>query len=225
MLKHLSRSGINFHLHIFIFSWSSHPFFSIWKISSTIPIHKMTKPLDSPAFFQHISHISCLSKFWNALFYQIYCSTWDPTPISLPVRPVSAQDALLSIKFFIFLSPIDMGLTNSKWARYQKYLVFNSFFSPRQAGMCAGHSALNQILHIFQSIWHGFDKFKMGSQTILATFDFFKAYNSVWHPAIFHKLVPAGPHSCFVDWIQFFFSDRRAGKVFQHHKSRSFRVG
>ena len=61
MLKHLPRSGIDF-LHIFNLSWSSHSFPSIWKTSSNIPIHKMGKPLDSPASFRPISLTSCVSK-------------------------------------------------------------------------------------------------------------------------------------------------------------------
>ena len=51
MLKHLPCSGMDFLLHIFNLSWSSHFFPSIWKTSSIIPIHKMGKPLDSPASF------------------------------------------------------------------------------------------------------------------------------------------------------------------------------
>ena len=55
MLKHLPRSGMDFLLHIFNLSWSSHSFPSIWKTSFIIPIHKMGKPLDSPASFRPIS--------------------------------------------------------------------------------------------------------------------------------------------------------------------------
>ena len=39
-LKHLSRSGMDFLLHIFNLYWSSHSYPSIWK-TSIIPIHKM----------------------------------------------------------------------------------------------------------------------------------------------------------------------------------------
>ena len=60
--------------------------------------------------------------------------------------------------------------------------------------------------------------------TILSTIDFSKAFDSVWHPALFHKLISAGLPSCFARWTQSFLSDRRASVVFQNHKSRSFRV-
>ena len=50
------------------------------------------------------------------------------------------------------------------------------------------------------------------------------AFDSVWHPALFHKLISAGLPPCFARWTQSFLSDRRASVVFQNHKSRSFRV-
>ena len=62
MLKRLTRSDMDFLLHIFSLSWSLHSFPSIWKTSSIIPIHKMGKSLDSPAFFQPISLTFGVSK-------------------------------------------------------------------------------------------------------------------------------------------------------------------
>ena len=112
MLKHLPRSGIDFLLHIFNFSWFSYSFSSIWKTSSIIPIHKMGKPLNSPASFRPISLTSCVSKLLNASFYPVYSSFWNLISFSLPVRPVSALDGLHLIKFCTFLSPFRMGLTN-----------------------------------------------------------------------------------------------------------------
>ena len=67
MLKHLPRSGMDFRLYIFNLSWSSHSFPSIWKTSSIIPIHKMGKPLDSPASFRPISLTSCVSKLFERI--------------------------------------------------------------------------------------------------------------------------------------------------------------
>ena len=67
MLKHLPRSGMDLLLHIFNLSWSSHSFPSIWKTSSIIPIHKVGKPLDSPASFWPISLTSCVSKLFERI--------------------------------------------------------------------------------------------------------------------------------------------------------------
>ena len=67
MLKHLPHSGMDFLLHIFNLSSSSHSFSSIWKTSSIIPIHKMGKPLDSLASFRPISLTSCVSKLFKRI--------------------------------------------------------------------------------------------------------------------------------------------------------------
>ena len=169
---------MDFLLHIFNLSWSSHSFPSIWKTSSIIPIHKMGKPLDSPASFRPISLTSCVSK----LFERIMLS-----------------------RLLFFLEP-------------------NSILSPCQAGFRPGRSTLDQIRFLSQSISDGFNKPRPGSRMILSTIDFSKAFDSVWHPALFHKLISAGLPRCFVRWTQSFLSDRRDSVVCQNHKSRSFRV-
>ena len=178
MLKHLPRSGMDFLLHIFNFSWSSHSFPSIWKTSSIISIHKMGKPLDLPASFRPISLTSCVSKLFERI--------------------------ILSRLLF--------------------FLESNSILSPRQAGFRPGRSTLDPILYLSQSISDGFNKPRPGSRTILSTIDFSKAFDSVWHPALLHKLISVGLPPCFARWTQSFLSDRRASMVYQYHKSRSFRV-
>ena len=178
MLKHLPRSGMDFLLHIFNLSWSLHSFPSIWKTSFITSIHKMGKPLDSPASFWPISLTSCVSKLFERI---IIC------------RPL----------FF---------------------LESNSIFSSHQAGFCSGRSTLGQILYLSQSISDGFNKPRPGSRTILSTIDFSKAFDSIWHPALFHKLISAGLSPCFARWTQSFLSDRHTCVVFQNYKSRSFRV-
>ena len=178
MLKHLPRSGMDFLLHIFNLFWSLHSFPSIWKTSSIILIHKMEKPLDSPAFFRPISLTSCVSKLFERI--------------------------ILSRLLF--------------------FLESNFILSPRQAGFRPGRSTLDQILYLSQSISDGFNKPRPGSRTILSTIDFSKAFDSVWHPALFHKLISAGLLLCFARCTQSFLFDRRACVVYQNHKSRSFRV-
>ena len=178
MLKHLPRSGMDLLLHIFNLSWSSHSFPSIWKTSSIIPIHKMGKPLNSPASFLPISLTSCVLKLFERI---------------IPSR-------------LLFV------------------LESNSILSPRQAGFRPGRSTLDQILYLSQSISDEFNKPRPGSRSIFSTIDFSKAFDSVWHPALFHKLISAGLSPCFARLTQSFHSDRRACVVYQNHKSRSFRV-
>ena len=67
MLKHLPRSGMDFLLYIFNLSRTLHSFPFIWKTSSIIPIHKIGKPLDSPASFRPISVTSCVSKLYERI--------------------------------------------------------------------------------------------------------------------------------------------------------------
>ena len=74
MLKHLPRSGMDFLLHIYNLSWSSHSFPSVWKTSSIIPIHNMGKPLDSPASFRPISLTSCVSKLFERIILSVLFS-------------------------------------------------------------------------------------------------------------------------------------------------------
>ena len=157
-------------------SWSSHSFPSIYKTSSIIPIHKMGKPLDSPASFLPISLTSCVSKLFDRII-------------------------LFRLLFF---------------------LKSNSILSPRQAGFHPGRSTLDQILFLSQSILDGFNKPRPGSWTILSTIDFSKAFDSVWHPSLFHKLISVCLPPCFARWTQSFLSHRRVCVVFQNHKSRSF---
>ena len=151
VLKHLPRSSMNFLLHIFNLSWSSHSFPSIWRTSSIIPIHKMGKPLDSSASFRPISLTSCASKLFERI--------------------------ILSHLLF--------------------FLGSNSILSLRQAGFHPGRSTLDQILYLSQSISDGFNKPRPDSRTILSTIDFSKTFDSVWHPALFHKLISAGFPSFF----------------------------
>ena len=104
------------------------------------------------------------------------------------------------------------------------FLKFNSILSPRQAGFRPGQSTLDQILYLSQSISDGFNKPRPGSRVILSTINFSKAFDSVWHPALFHKLISAGLPPCFARWTQSFLSNRRACVVYQNDKSHSFQV-
>ena len=98
----------------------------------------------------------------------------------------------------------------------------NSILSPRQAGFHPGRSTLDQILSLSRSISDEFNKPRPGSRTILSTIDFSKAFDSVWHRAVFHKVISPGLPPCFARWTQSFLSDRRACVVYQITKVTLF---
>ena len=131
-------------------------------------------------------------------------------PSGLSLSPPASQSCLNASFYPVY---------SSSWS-----LIPFSLASTRQAGFCPGRSTLDQILYLSQPISDGFNKPRTGSRTILSTIDFSKAFDSVWHPAVFHKLISAGLPPCFARWTQSFLSNRRACVVYQNHKSRSFRV-
>ena len=62
---------------------------------------------------------------------------------------------------------------------------------PRPAGFRPGRYTLDQILFFSQSILDGFNKPRQGSRTILTTIDSSEAFDFVWSPALFRKLISA----------------------------------
>ena len=103
------------------------------------------------------------------------------------------------------------------------FLESNSILSNRQASFRPGRSTLDQILFLSQLILDGFNKPRPGSQTILATIDFSKAYDSVWHPAFFTNTFRLAFFLALLVGLNFSFLLERL-RGLSGHKSCSFRV-
>jgi len=78
------------------------------------------------------------------------------------------------------------------------YLESKNLISPTQAGFRSGRSTIDQVLFLSQSIWDGFQNKISPDLTVLVTIDFSKAFDSVWHTALFYKLLTQGLPPCFV---------------------------
>ena len=94
----------------------------------------------------------------------------------------------------------------------------NSILSPRHAGFHPGWYTVDKNFYLSQSLSNGLNNSKCGSRTILAPINFSKAFDSVWHPALFHKLILACLPPCFACWTQSLLSDMQACMAFQNHK-------
>ena len=100
----------------------------------------------------------------------------------------------------------------------------NHLLSTCQAGFRPGRSSFDQILTLSKSIWEGLQKKKPPDRTILASVDFSKAFDSVWHSPLFHKLLLLKLPPCFVLWVRSFLSDRRVKVQVGGSCSCSFRI-
>ena len=93
--------------------------------------------------------------------------------------------------------------------RLTYFLEYRNILSPVQAGFVPGTLTVNQVLLLSQSIADSFHKSKPGACTVLATVNFAKAFDSVWHSDLLSKLLSLSLPLCFVKWIQSYLSDRR----------------
>jgi len=67
------------------------------------------------------------------------------------------------------------------------HLQSKNLLSPTQASFRPGRFTIDQVLLMSQSIWDDFQKKRPPDRTVLATIDFSKAFDSVWHSALFPR--------------------------------------
>ena len=151
-------------------------------------------------------------------------SIWKTSSIIPIYYTVKSLDSPGFFRYISLTSCVSKFFECINLSRLLFFLESNSILSPSQAGFRPGRSTLDQILYLSRSILNGFNKPRPGSRTILATIDFFKIFDTVWHPVYFHKLISTGLPPCFARWTQSFLSDKSACVVYQNYKSRSFRV-
>ena len=104
------------------------------------------------------------------------------------------------------------------------FLEQQGTLSPMQAGFRPGRSTVDQVLLLSQSIADSFHQSKPSARTVLATVDFAKAFNSVWHSALLSKLLSLDLLLCFVKWIRSYFSDCRSKVRICNSYRRPFRL-
>ena len=163
-------------------------------------------PRSGTDFLVHIFNLS-----WTSHSFPSIWKTSSVIPIHKMGKPL---DSLASFWPISLTSCVLKLFERIILFRLLFFLKSNFILSPRQAGFCPGRFTLDQILYLSQSILDGLNKLRPGSRTILSTIDFCKAFDSVWHLALFHQLISAGLPPCFARWTQSFLSDRRASVVF-----------
>ena len=137
-------------------------------------------------------------------------SIWKTSFIIVIPKKRKSIDSRASFRPISLTSCVTKLFERIMRSRLLFFLKSDSILSPRQAGFLSGRSTLDQILYLSQSISDGF------------TIGFTKIFDSVWHLALFHKLISAGFLPCFAYLTQTFLSNRRACVVYQNRKSLFF---
>ena len=159
-------------------------------------------PQSATHFFLYIFNLSWLT--------HTFPSTWKQSTIIPILKPEKPSDSPSSYR------PISLTSRTSKLfermvLRQLTYLLEQQdILSSVQAGFRPGRSTVDQVLLISQSIADSFHLSKPGARTVLATVDFAKAFDSVWHSALLSKLLSLCLPLCFVEWIRSYLSDRRS---------------
>ena len=151
-------------------------------------------------------------------------SAWKSSTIYPVHKSGKPTDAPSSFRPISLTSCISKLFERLVLARLTFLLESRNLLTPLQAGFRPGRSTTDQIVYLTQSISDGFHGSKPGARTVLATVDFSRAFDSVWHSALFHKLLASGLPPCFVRWTQSFLADRRARVSFRNGTSDSFRI-
>ena len=180
--------------------------------------YPLLKHLPEPA---QLLLLSLFNRSWYSHTFPSCCKPTTIIPTHKPGKPTSSPSSFRPISLTSCISKFFERLILS---RLTFHLEWNHLLSTCQAGFRPGRYSLDQILTLSQSIWDGFQKKKPPHRTILASVDFSKAFDSVWHSALFHKLLSLKLPPCFVLWVRSFLSDRRAKVQVGGSRSRSFRI-
>ena len=180
--------------------------------------YPLLKHLHEPA------QLFLLSLFNRSWYSHIFSSCWKPTtiiPIHKPGKPTSSLSSFCPIFLTSCISKLFERLILSCLTFH---LESNHLLSTCQVGFRRGRSSLHQIFTLSQLIRDGFQKKKPLDRTILASVDFSKAFDSVWHSALYHKSLLLKLPPCFVLWVRSFLSDHRAKVQVGGFCCRSFRI-
>ena len=173
-------------------------------------------PRSGMDFLLHILNLS-----WSLHSFPSIWKTSSMIPIHKKGKPLNSSASFRPISFTFYVSKLfDCIMLSHLFF----FLESNFILTLRHAGFCPGRSTLDQILYLSQSISDGCNKARRSFRTILFTINFSKAFDSVWHPALFHKLILADLPPCFARWTQCLLYDRRVCVVYQNHTSSSFQV-
>ena len=173
-------------------------------------------PQSSSHFLLHIFNLS-----WST---HTFPSTWKQSIIIPILKPGKPSDSPSSYRPISLTSCTSKLFERMVLGRLTYFLEQQDILSPVQAGFRLGRSTVDQVFLLSQSIADSFHQSKPGARTVLATVDFAKAFDSVWHSALLSKLLSLDLPLCFVEWMRSYLLDRRSKVRICNSYSLPFRL-
>ena len=102
-----------------------------------------------------------------------------------------------------------------------KHLETNKILTSLNHGFRSGYSCETQLLTTLNDFMKEYDK---GNQTDVAILDFSKAFDTVPHKKLLHKLEQYGIEGCILAWLKDFLTNRKMKTVVEGEKSDDVKV-
>ena len=145
--------------------------------------------------------------FWST---HTFPSAWKQSTIIPILKSGKPSDSPSSYRPISLTSCTSKLFVRMVLGRLNYFLEQQNILSPVQAGFRPGRLTVDQVLLLSQSIADSFHQSKPGARTVLATVDFAKAFDLVWHSSLLSKLLSLDLPLCFVEWIRSYLLDRRS---------------
>jgi hypothetical protein len=168
------------------------------------------------------SFISLCTDLFNACFKMSYFpNQWKIAKI-IPI-PKSKDNCTSPDNFrpISLLSCLGKCFEKLILNRLNDFEMENEIFIKQQCGFRSQHSTVHQILRITEEISFGFNKNK---STGIVLLDLRKAFDSVWHDGLIHKLIVSKYPQHLIKLIQSYLKGRSAYVFFQSVDSYTFSV-
>ena len=171
------------------------PFFSIELSTAISQLSTSTSSGPDQITYPLLSHLP--QSALNFLLYifnlswstHTFPSAWKQSTIIPILKSGKPSDSSFSYRPISLTSCTSKLFERMVLGRLTYFLELHDILSPVQAGFRPGRSTVDQVLLLSQSIADSFHQSKPGARTVLATVDFAKAFDSVWHSALLSKLL------------------------------------
>ena len=154
------------------------------------------QPKHRPIIYIQYMHIYIFNLSWSTHTFPSTCKQSTIIPILKPGKPSDSPSSYRPISLTSCTSKLFERMVLE---RLTYFLEQHGTLSSVQVGFRPGRSTVDQVLLLSQSIADSLHQSKPGARTVLATVDFAKAFDLVWHSALLFKLLSLDLPLCFVE--------------------------